>query len=51
MPRLTAMGHKAIAIDLPGHGNDKTPWWRVTMSAYARAVREADPGAAMTDLT
>jgi pimeloyl-ACP methyl ester carboxylesterase len=41
VPRLTAMGHKAITIDLPGNGNDKTPWWRVTMSAYARAVREA----------
>ena len=41
VPRLTAMGHRAIAIDLPGHGNDKTPWWKVTMSAYARAVREA----------
>jgi pimeloyl-ACP methyl ester carboxylesterase len=40
-PRLQAMGHRALAIDLPGHGQDKTPWWRVTMSAYARAVREA----------
>jgi pimeloyl-ACP methyl ester carboxylesterase len=40
-PRLRAMGHVVVANDLPGHGDDKTPWWRVTMSAYARAVREA----------
>jgi pimeloyl-ACP methyl ester carboxylesterase len=41
IPRLAAEGHKAIAIDLPSHGADDTPWWRVTLGAYARAVCDA----------
>lgn len=41
IPRLAAQGHKAIAIDLPSHGLDDTPWWRVTLGAYARAVCDA----------
>lgn len=38
VPRLTAQGHRAVAIDLPSHGRDETPWWRVTLGGYARAV-------------
>ena len=41
IPRLGAQGFKAIAIDLPSHGQDDTPWWRVTLGAYARAVCDA----------
>lgn len=41
IPRLAAQGHTAIAIDLPSHGEDDTPWWRVTLGAYARAVCDA----------
>jgi pimeloyl-ACP methyl ester carboxylesterase len=41
VPRLEAEGHEAIAIDLPSHGTDETPWWRVTLGAYTRAVRDA----------
>jgi pimeloyl-ACP methyl ester carboxylesterase len=44
VPRLAALGHRAIAIDLPGHGRDMTPWWRATLSAYARAIRNAARG-------
>lgn len=38
VPRLMALGHQAVAIDLPSHGADDTPWWRVTLGTYARAV-------------
>jgi pimeloyl-ACP methyl ester carboxylesterase len=31
MPLLEQQGHKAIAIDLPGMGRDKTPIEKVTM--------------------
>jgi pimeloyl-ACP methyl ester carboxylesterase len=41
IPRLEAEGHQAIAIDLPSHGRDETPWWRVTLGAYTRAVCDA----------
>jgi pimeloyl-ACP methyl ester carboxylesterase len=41
IPRLEAEGHEAVAIDLPSHGQDDTPWWRVTLGAYTRVVRDA----------
>lgn len=41
IPRLATEGHNAIAIDLPSHGADDMPWWRVTLGAYARAVCDA----------
>jgi pimeloyl-ACP methyl ester carboxylesterase len=37
---LEKQGHKAVAIDLPGHGNDKTPISQVTLQAYADRVVE-----------
>jgi pimeloyl-ACP methyl ester carboxylesterase len=45
VPLLRERGHAVAAPDLPGHGADRTPWWRVTLGAYVRrtcaAAREA----------
>lgn len=41
LPELRARGHRALAIDLPGHGVDKTPVAEVTLDGYARRVGEA----------
>jgi pimeloyl-ACP methyl ester carboxylesterase len=41
IPELTARGHNARAIDLPGHGGDLTPISRITLRAYADAILEA----------
>jgi len=38
VPRLEAMGHRAVALDLPGHGDDRTPIAQVTLQAYADRV-------------
>lgn len=38
IPILTALGHSARAIDLPGHGGDLTPISDVTLEAYADAI-------------
>jgi pimeloyl-ACP methyl ester carboxylesterase len=40
-PLLQSAGHRVVAPDLPSHGEDATPWWRATLGAYARRVREA----------
>lgn len=44
VPRLAARGHRVLAVDLPGHGADRTPPHRVTLGGYARRVREAATG-------
>ncbi len=41
IPELRARGHRALAIDLPGHGVDRTALADVTLDAYARRVGEA----------
>jgi len=41
IPELEARGHTAVAIDLPGHGVDKTPTAAVTLDAYAERVGAA----------
>lgn len=38
---LTARGHRARAIDLPGHGEDTTPHSEVTLDSYAKAIADA----------
>ena len=38
VPLLEAKGHKAIALDLPGHGADKTPISEITVDSYAARV-------------
>jgi pimeloyl-ACP methyl ester carboxylesterase len=41
LPLLQAAGHSARAIDLPGHGADRTPPGAVTLEGYARAIIDA----------
>lgn len=38
--QLQQQGHKVVAIDLPGHGDDKTPLQKVTMDAYVARIGE-----------
>jgi pimeloyl-ACP methyl ester carboxylesterase len=38
--RLEAAGHRAVAPDLPGHGEDPTPTAEVTLDRYAERVCE-----------
>jgi pimeloyl-ACP methyl ester carboxylesterase len=38
IPHLEKAGHIARAIDLPGHGQDRTPLTEVTLASYAEAV-------------
>lgn len=41
IPALERLGHTARAIDLPGHGDDKTPYTGVTLDAYRDAILAA----------
>jgi pimeloyl-ACP methyl ester carboxylesterase len=41
IPELAARGVQARALDLPGHGADRTPASQVTLDSYARAVVDA----------
>lgn len=41
LPRLRDAGHEALAIDLPAHGEDRTPAWRVGLGRYARTIAAA----------
>ncbi len=41
VPRLEKAGHRAHAIDLPGHGRDHTPTGEVTMRHYVDAIGAA----------
>jgi pimeloyl-ACP methyl ester carboxylesterase len=41
LPRLRALGHRAEAIDLPGHGADRTPASRVGFEDYVARVGAA----------
>jgi pimeloyl-ACP methyl ester carboxylesterase len=38
VPRLESDGHRAVTLDLPGHGADHTPVGHVTMQQYVEAV-------------
>lgn len=38
---LEARGHRVEAVDLPGHGSDKTPLEQVTLDLYADKVTQA----------
>jgi pimeloyl-ACP methyl ester carboxylesterase len=41
IPALEALGQSARAIDLPGHGQDRTPVGEVTLDSYADAILDA----------
>ena len=41
VPLLLAKGHEVLAIDLPGHGEDRSPPESVTMKDYVDCVVEA----------
>jgi pimeloyl-ACP methyl ester carboxylesterase len=41
VPRLVAKGHEAIAIDLPGHGEDRSPVEATILHDYVGCIREA----------
>ena len=47
VPELEARGHAVETIDLPGHGEDKTPAEEITLDAYgervAAALRDGEP--------
>lgn len=40
VPLVERAGHGVIAVDLPGHGSDRTPVCDVTMAAYVERVSE-----------
>ncbi|WP_219837007.1 alpha/beta fold hydrolase [Paenibacillus sp. R14(2021)] len=44
VPLLETAGHRVIAIDLPGHGEDQTPISEVTLDVYANRVVAAIDG-------
>jgi pimeloyl-ACP methyl ester carboxylesterase len=39
-PLLRAQGHRVTALDLPGHGTDKTPVEKITLASYVKAVTD-----------
>jgi pimeloyl-ACP methyl ester carboxylesterase len=41
VPILEGESHRVVAIDLPGHGNDRTPLYRITLGKYAAAICRA----------
>jgi len=41
IPAIEALGHSARAIDLPSHGDDRTPAADVTLDLYAEAIVDA----------
>ena len=40
MPLLEARGHRVLAPDLPGHGDDRSPAATVTLQSYADRICE-----------
>jgi pimeloyl-ACP methyl ester carboxylesterase len=44
IPRLESLGHRAVAIDLPGHGQDPTPRNSIALRDYVEAVVRALDG-------
>lgn len=41
VPRLTALGHSAVAVELPGHGEDNSPLAEQTLANYRDTVIKA----------
>lgn len=40
VPLLRQAGHQVETLDLPGHGQDRTPIREITLAAYTKRVRE-----------
>jgi pimeloyl-ACP methyl ester carboxylesterase len=40
LPELEARGHKGIALDMPGNGEDRTPMSQVTFDSYGKRIAE-----------
>jgi len=40
-PLLKAKGFNVIAVNLPGHGNDATPFTSITLQSYVEVVKKA----------
>lgn len=45
VPELAALGHRVLAPDLPGHGDDATPIAQLSLKAYAESVAAVIRGA------
>ena len=45
--KLEALGHTALAVDLPGHGEDKTSFAELAFEGYVAAVVAAAVAAAV----
>src|ERR1700716_2909137 len=41
LPRLENKGHRVVALELPGHGNDTTPLENITLDCYVNATIRA----------
>src|ERR1700740_2382526 len=41
VPLLKAQGHEVIAVNLPGHGNDTTPFANISLQSYVEVVKNA----------
>lgn len=40
MPRMAELGHRAIALDLPGFGASPMPGWEISIPRYGEALEE-----------
>ena len=40
MPRLAGLGHRVIALDLPGFGASPMPGWEISIPAYGRLLAD-----------
>ena len=38
VPEINSLGHRAVTLDLPGHGNDTTPRESITLKNYATRI-------------
>lgn len=45
VPELEALGHRVLAPDLPGHGDDATPVAQLSLKAYAESIAAVIRGA------